>query len=287
MPNKRITKKQNKQELLRRTQPNKADIIKARSNINNVSRETKRKNPTYKELQQVEIIREKETRQAKQKKRYDRLIANRTAKVRAIAEYGIDPTTIPVKQIDKIKLKDLHNLSASDYPFLFDFNRKYKLKDNKRLYLAFRDYQGEKNLDTLLKEYSRLSNEQLLKRLETLAHTYPTYSKSSGTGSSGSAGDYRMTWAKQNVISDYQAETYNANRRRATQKHKGQYKGYQVMKDGRNNSYAEVSARGLLVTMNAFMENITEIDRGIFYRDMYDNIKYHVPELAKILPEPL
>lgn len=238
------------------------------------------------------ISQEEQKRQKEQKKqeRRQRLLQNRAKKVQALAERGIDPFSIPVKQIDKIKLKDLDSIDRDKYPFLFpsagfDFNRVYKLKDGQRMYLAFRDFAGETSLEEILQQYAHLSNEQLLDRLEQQAHTRPTYNRKTKSGSSGSAGDYRMTWARQNVITDYQYETRSKNRKQ--KKHSGTYKGYQVLKDGRRNSFDEVTPRSMLIIMNAFMSHITESDRMTFYNDMYLRIKHHMPEFAELLPKPL
>lgn len=280
---KRLKKKQQKKQLQKR-------VVTANPNIEKVEKLTQKELDTI--VSQIEQERQKEQR--KQKRR-ENLLRNRSKKVQALAMQGIDPTGIRVRDLDRIKLKDLSDLNRDKYPFLFpghgfNYDKVYKLKDNQRLYLAFRDFAGETDIEDIIRKYSRLSNEQLMDRLEAQARTYPTYSRKSGTGSSGAAGDYRMTWAPQNVISDYQAETYNKNRRKAKKQKKhgsGTYKGYQVLKDGRRNSFDEITPRSMLIIMNAFMENITENDRVTFYNDMYQRIRYHMPDFAEILPKPI
>lgn len=278
MANKRQKKKQNKKQLQRQIATAKPEI--------------KVEKLTQKELQTI-ISQQQQEQQREQKRveRRKRLLNNRAKKVEALAKAGIDPFTIPVRKIDKIKLKDLDNINRENYPFLypshgFDFDKLYTLKNGERLYLAFRDFSGETSLEEIIAQFSGMSNEQLMDRLHTLALTRPTYNKKSKAGSSGAAGDYRMTWAKQNVISEFQAETYNKNRRKS-KKHQGGYKGFQVLKDGRRNSFSEVTPRGLLIIMNAFMSHITENDRLTFYNDMYLRIQKHIPEFAEILPKPL
>ena len=272
---KRLKKKQRKKQLQRQ-------IVTVRPDIEKVNRLSQSDLET--------IISQEQQREQKKQERRKRLLQNRAKKVQALAERGIDPFSIPVKQIDKIKLKDLDSLDRHKYPFLFssagfDFNRVYKLKDGQRMYLAYRDFAGETSLEEILSQYAHLSNEQLLDRLEEQAHTRPTYNRKTKSGSSGSAGDYRMTWARQNVISDFQSETYSRNRKQ--KKHNGTYKGYQVLKDGRRNSFDEVTPRSMLIIMNAFMSNITENDRMTFYNDMYLRIRHHMPDFAALLPKPL
>lgn len=278
MANKRIKKKQRKKQLQTRIATAQPEL-----KIDRLS-----------ETQLESIISQQEQREQQKQKRRKNLLANRAKKVQALAEKGIDPFTIPVRNIDKIKLKDLDNLTRENYPFLFEthgfnFDKVYPLKNDERLYLAFRDFAGETSVEEIIAQYSHLTNEQLMDRLETLAHTPPTYSKSAKSGSSGAAGEYRMTWAKQNVITEFQAETYNKNRRKAKKqkKHQGNYKGFQVLKDGRRNSFSEVTPRGMLIIMNGFMSHITEGDRISFYNEMYPRIKKHMPDFWELLPKPL
>ena len=285
MANKRQQKKNMKKQMQRQ--------------IASVDPNVRVKGKTEKELKEIITHQEQQKQQEQKrvnKRKTDRnnLIKRRAVKSEAVAKLGVDPFSITLKQLDSIKLKDIQdgNINRSTYPFLFkghdfDYGKVYKLKDNQRLYLAYRDFAGETSLEEILNQYKAMTNEQLMDRLEQIASIPPSYSKSSKTGSSGSAGDYRMTWAKQNVISDFQDETYNVNRRKATKKHPGSYKGFQVIKNGRLNSFDEVTPRGLLIFMNAFMHNITEGDRVTFYNDMYQRIEYHIPEFAKILPKPL
>lgn len=275
---KRLQKKQTKKKMQSQVQTIQPDL-----NVEKLSQS---------ELES--IITQDEQRKQQGQKRRQNLLFNRSKKVQAIAEMGVDPTTIPVRQIDSIKLKDLDNLSRDKYPFLFpsfgfDFNKVYKLKNDERLYLAFRDFAGETSVEEIMEQFENMSSEELLDRLEVLAQMQPTYSKSTKSGSSGAAGEYRMTWAKQNVITEYQAETYNKNRRKAKKqrKHQGNYKGFQVLKDGHRNSFSEVTPHGMLVIMNAFMSHVTEGDRVTFYNEMYPRIKKHMPDFWELLPKPL
>ena len=281
--NKRQSKKQAKKQMQKK-------VASARPDLGKIEK------LTHTELTQIVTQIDVDTKKEQQRKRRrENLLRNRATKVQALAAQGFYPSGIRARDLDRIKLKDLDSLTRDNYPFLFpsfgfNYEKIYKLKDNQRLYLAFRDYAGETDIDDVIKQMSELSNERLLDRLEVLAHTRPTYNRKSGAGSSGAAGDYRMTWAPQNVISDYQAETYNANRRKAKKQKKhggGSYKGYQVLKDGMRNSFSEVTPRGLLIFMNAFMSHITENDRMTFYNDMYQRIQYHMPDFADILPKPL
>lgn len=251
---------------------------------------------THTELTQIVTQIDEHTKKEQQKqRRRENLLKNRAKKFDALMQKGFDPSGIRAKDLDRIKLKDLDALDRDKYPFLFpgykfNYDKVYTLKDNQRLYLAFRDFAGETDIDDVIRQFSVMSNERLMDRLEALVTTRPTYNRKTGAGSSGAAGDYRMTWATQNIISEYQAETYNKNRRKAKKQKKhggGSYKGYQVLKDGRRNSFDEVTPRSMLIIMNAFMSHITENDRVTFYNDMYQRIRYHMPDFAEILPKPL
>ena len=285
MAKKRLKKKQYKKHL--------------QQQVASVRTEQKVRKYTQKELetiiaQQEQKRQREERKKAKAKQNRKNLISRRARKAEAIAKLGIDPYSITVKELDKIKLKDIENknINRHSYPSIFgigkfDFNTVYKLKDNERLYLAFRDFAGETSLEEIIAEFSRLSDGQLLDRLEQIVHTRPTHKRGGKGDSSGSAGDYRMNWGTQDVIKDFQYETYNKNRLKSIRKHGGSYKGYQVLKDGHRNSFSEVTPRGLLIFANAFCHNVTEFDRLTFYQEFYSNVCYHIPDMKQILPKPL
>lgn len=213
------------------------------------------------------------------------------------------------KQIDSIKLKDIESgrISRENYPFLyyntkFNFDKVYRLPDNKRLYVAFRDFQGELDIEDAMREFSRYSNDELLTFLEGIAETPPSYQKGVSGSSSGRAGAYKFVMADQEVIKMFNQESYNetrkdkralkaqqtgkAQRKKRRQHFKGDTVGYQVIKDGNRVSHDEVTPRNLLIMANAIMYNVTEQDRTAFYRRFYTDITRSVPDMLEVLPKP-
>ena len=213
------------------------------------------------------------------------------------------------KKIDSIKLSDIENgnVNRESYPWLyyntgFDFNRVYKFKGNKRMFVAFRDYQGELDIEDALREFSGRSDAELLDFLQGIVDTPPTYQRGVSGSSSGKAGDFKFMIAPQPVIDTFNREAYNETRRnkrakaaadspknrrkKKRQQYKGDNVGFQVLKNGRRVSYDEVTPHNLLVLANAIMYNVTESDRLSFYTRFYTDIIKDIPDMAEILPRP-
>lgn len=213
------------------------------------------------------------------------------------------------KKIDSIKLSDIENNSVSreKYPWLyisnsFDFDKTYRLKDGKRMFVAFRDYQGELDIEKELATFDRYNNGALIDFLENIVNTPSSYQKGVSGSSSGRAGGYRFMVAPQEVIDTFNRETYNESkkdkralknqgsgktkRKKKRQHYKGDKVGFQVLKDGNRVSHDEVTPRNLLIVANAIMHNVTEKDRFDFYRRFYDDITKHIPDMLEILPKP-
>ena len=211
------------------------------------------------------------------------------------------------RQIDSINLKDIESgrINRENYPFLyyntkFDFDKVYRLKNGKRMYIAFRDYQGELDIEDAMREFSRYSNDELLTFLEGIVETPPSYQKGIKGSSSGKAGAFKFVVAQQNVINIFNNETYNESRkykrrkesadkgkrRSKRQQYKGDNVGFQVIKDGARVSHDEVTPRNLLIMANAICYNVTEQDRVAFYKRFYTDITRSVPDMAEVLPKP-
>lgn len=262
-------------------------------------------------LEEEKQQRKKEEEQKKQQKKQSRkeyIQKTRQFKKEFLEIKGIDPFQFSLKQLDSIKLKDIRNnrFSEKTYPQFypkkstvtipkgFDFEKKVKLKNGERMYFAFRDFTGETCFGDIIEFHKQLSNEELLERLWKIATKYPTYnkkeyriSKKQRGGSSGSAGDFKYICSSSIVIKELQSDVYNTNRRKRTKEHTGDYKGFQVLKNGGRNSYDVVSPRGLLIIANSIMWNITEWDRIAFYKNFRSDVEEHLPEFAKLLPPPL
>ena len=213
------------------------------------------------------------------------------------------------KKIDSIRLSDIENgnVNRETYPWLyydtgFDFNRVYKFKAGKRMFVAFRDYQGELDIEDALREFSGRSDAELLDFLQGIVDTPPTYQRGVSGSSSGKAGDFKFIIAPQPVIDTFNREAYNETRRnkrakaaadspknrrkKKRQQYKGDNVGFQVLKNGRRVSYDEVTPHNLLVLANAIMYNVTESDRLSFYTRFYTDIIKDIPDMAEILPRP-
>lgn len=213
------------------------------------------------------------------------------------------------KKIDSIKQKDIdnNNVSRETYQWLFisssfDFNKIYTFKNNNRMFVAFRDYQGELDIADALETFSKYNNGALVDFLESIVNTPQTYRKGVAGSSSGRAGSYRFMVAPQEVIETFNRDTYNetkkdkrhlknqssgkAKRKKKRQQYKGEKVGFQVLKDGHRTSFDKVTPRNLLITANAIMHNITEKDRVDFYNRFYKDITKNIPEMIEILPKP-
>lgn len=213
------------------------------------------------------------------------------------------------KKIDSIRLSDIENgnVSRSKYPWLyynqaFDFDRVYKFKNNKRMFVAFRDYQGELDIEDALREFSGRSDAELLDFLQAIVELPPTWRRGVSGSSSGKAGDFKFMIAPQPVIDTFNREAYNETRRnkraKATadspknrrkkkrQQYKGDNVGFQVLKNGRRVSYDKVTPHNLLVLANAIMYNVTESDRLSFYTRFYADMTKDIPDMRDILPRP-
>lgn len=212
------------------------------------------------------------------------------------------------KKIDSIKQKDIenNNVSRENYKWLFvsdsfDFNKIYTFKNNNRMFVAFRDYQGELDISDALAQFNKYNDGALIDFLEHIVNTPASYQKGVAGSSSGRAGSYRFMVAPQEVIETFNKDTYNetkkdkrhlksqdkkSKRKNKRQQYKGDKVGYQVLKDGQRVSFDKVTPRNLLVMANAIMHNVTEKDRVDFYRRFYDDITKNIPDMKEILPKP-
>lgn len=204
------------------------------------------------------------------------------------------------EKINKISWKDINsgNISREKYSFLypelsgFDFDKVYTLKDGQRMFFAYRDYTGETDFTDLIRENSKLTNEQMLDKLEGIVNRPINYSKSAKKksggekgGSDGKPGDYRYECGRQNVITETSHEAYNKNRRKATRTKDASHPGFQVLKNGGRNSFSQVTPRNLLIVANSIMYNVTELERVGFYEQFRADVIYHIPEMDSILPK--
>lgn len=228
----------------------------------------------------------------KRQQRKDAKKRLRNRKKQALEKQGINPFEFTLKEIDSIKVKDIENgyLDRKHYPRffenVFDFSKVYTLKNNEEMYIAFRDFAGETSLEQILSDYQNKSNDELLSLLEQIVREPKSYSKRSKTGSSGSAGDYKFTVGQNISVFADRRDSYNSNRRKRTKQVKGNYKGYQTLKNGHYNTFKQFTPRAMLIVANAIMRNVTENDRFTFYESFYYEMCKHAPDFGEILPNP-
>lgn len=267
-----------------------------------------------KELKELanSIVSEKQVREKKKlanKKKYEKQKADTGWKFQELLTMGFPHEVLTTTNLRKVKKKDIKDgkINKKNYPFLypnlkpdkkllkFDFNKVYKFPDGHGLYIAFRDFMGEKDLYTLLARYSRLSNKDLLQKLRGLIEQEETYNKEEykkskgrrGT-SSGSAGDYQMVIADIDTIESFDdtvmSEDY-ASIFFPKRQHTNSNAKWQKLTDKDGNIYiTEFTTHKLLGLTVAIMDNITEDIRSSFYTRMYSDITYYFPELAEVLP---
>lgn len=275
MANKRQKKKQKKRQIQQQLSQQNVSVKKL--NYNQL-------NTLYNE--QLEKERKAYQRKEQKKKRADALRKEKFDYL--VKEKGLNPFDIKSSDLNK-SWDFIKNIESQ----LFDFNKVYSFKDNERMYIAFRDFTGEHNIEDILQSLSRLSDEDLMNKLKELVNLSPTYTGRGKKGSksresSGRAGDYKFMVAKQQEIALFNTETRNQNRRKNKShwQHTGDFKGYQTIKSKGRVSFDEYTPRNLLISAIAIMDNVTENDRTAFYNNFHAQIKYHNPQFAEILPEP-
>lgn len=248
-------------------------------------------------------ISDKESKRQARKEYKNKL---RRRKIDELESIGFERSQFTLSSLDKIKIKDLEsgNFNRENYSWFFgidkfDFDKIYTLKNGEVVQFAFRDFAGETDLESILKDYDKLSNAQLLDRLSQLNNIQPTYTKGSRKGSkkggtsSGAAGDYKFLCGSKSAAIASRQETNSENKRvkyhPMRKAHGAQiYNGYQFLKPNRRSTFTnKITSRRLLEITCAFMENVTEWDRVYFYRRIYnDLVARHMPDLLPLLPYP-
>lgn len=267
-----------------------------------------------KELKELanSIVTEKQVREKKKlanKKKYEKQKADTGWKFQELLTMGFPQEVLTTSNLRKVKKKDIKEgkVNKKNYPFLFpelkvdkkilefDFNKVYKFPEGYGMYIAFRDFQGDKDLEKLLARYNRLSNKELLHKLRGLIAQEETYNKeeykkSKGTRgtSSGSAGDYQICIDDiegirsydHTVMGDEYASIFFPKRQHTNPKAR-----WQKLSDRDGNIYiTEFTTHKLLVLTVTIMDNITEDIRSSFYTRIYSDITYFFPELREVLP---
>lgn len=230
-------------------------------------------------------------------------------KVLLLEKLGADRQFLSESVTKYIKLEDIQNgkVNRHTHPDIFpktrlneeqvhfDFNKVYKIKNNKAFYFALLDYTGELDLAHLIKIASSKTNKQLIQLITNLVLTAPTY-KRGKSASSGKAGTYRYLYAKIETIKFYHSESKEISRGKYLSRNKtsrinpNRYiKGYQELRnsDKKTNYFDEFTMRSILIIAYTFMENITEEEREVFYYNFYEDLSESIPQIYDILPFPL
>lgn len=284
MAKKRIEKKREKEKLIKEVGERQRLAGKKVTSDSLSYNELKKKQDTYVKRKQ------KRERNLNKKKQY-------------LLDNGVDLWGLSDSQINKIKIKDIEENNVNEYTYpkiykndgmlSFDFNKKYKWKNNQRLFLAYKDFQGEQSLESLLSMYANMNNIQLLTALKEIALTPMTYGKRGDT-SSGSAGEAILKVTNQKAIQGQIIRTINDNKKNRSKwdkfimEHKGHKPAdYQFLTDSKGRKSQDTyTPRNLLILMNAILHNVTENNRASIYAEFYDTMLIHNEEFDAILPKP-
>lgn len=251
----------------------------------------------------------------KQKKLYER-----TQKLYAFEKVtGIHLDSLPrgtVARFDKVSLQEIENgyITIANFPELFnskeiDFEVERPIPNGKKLHFAFRALNGEIDIRDELDRFSKYSNSELIKSLETIKEMPLTGtrnkkgSKGKNVGSSGKAGEAEIELRSQETLIDIYARQRNEDRRSNTFVKKINKKAVekgiglqhsnidyhwqyiqQLDSNGKARAYTKISIRKLLIICNALMYNIKEDERQGFYNNFYVACCEIIPEMRKILP---
>lgn len=270
---------------------------------------------TYKELEEVSsrIVTENKKKE-KHKKQYEKQKSDTLKKRGQLLNMGIDPAALTTTNVRKVKKKDIENgnVNKKNYPFLYpklkpkredlkkNFKKVYTFPKGHGLYIAYMDLTGENDFEELLARYDRMSDKDLLLKLNGLIHQEETYNKEEykkskgkrGT-SSGAAGDYQLAIGSRNLINNFDetvmSEEYESiffpKRKR---QHTGQHNKWQKLTDKNGDiCIRSFTLHKLLALTVCVMDNITEDIRASFYERMYLDITYYFKELKDVLPAPL
>lgn len=258
--------------------------------------------------------REKLIRQREEKLEHlERLIgADRLSFKKRITARYLDKLSLEDLRKGKIKRKDIKEYIPENKILSyekFDWDKVYKIPGNKKLHIAFRSLNGEKDIEEELRRFSNYSIEDLLAFLRTIVTKPLTATKrkkgkkGSSTGSSGQAGEAMINLSTQGALNEVYAKQYNSDRRSntfakllsKTAKKKGvdfQHSGIdyhwqyvkQVDSNGRLKAYTEITGRKILIIVNAVLHSITERDRKGFYNKFKSYACEIIPDLNNILP---
>ena len=271
---------------------------------------------SYKQLQVIIADLEKKEKEKEKKESRKNSRLSRISKKRfGLEKLGFSDATLSKKfsnsVIDKIKLSDIEkgNISRDKYPFLFDlegfdYNRVYSF-NGKKLYIAYRDFQGEIDIAEEFKKFSKYSNDELINGIDAIIHAIPTGQKNKPGTSGGKSGEYRFMLGSKETITIMNSETRNddnrANRKRKNQKNyesmkekrkkkRGHFKGdnvtWQKFKDKETGQFFNnITPRKLLEIANTILYNVTEDNRTAFYNRFYSDIVRTIPDMEKILPK--
>lgn len=219
----------------------------------------------------------------------------RNRKHKKLIDIGVDTLGFSNNDLNKIKIKDINrrDFNPLKYPkyfknednYDFNFDKNYILKNNTHLYIAYRDYTQESTWSDILADFRGKPIKDLLSFLKFIV-MMPTTSRADT--SNGKAGDYIFQYGSYSNLKkiDYN-DRVKKNKRKATRLHKGgEFKGFQVLKNGNKLTHTNVCGRCLLEVINALMYNIAEHLRSPLYLRFYSFINEFIPEMLKYIHTP-
>lgn len=240
------------------------------------------------EIQRIEL----EKKELKKQKRKEAKQKLRNRKKDWLESKGINVWDLRLKDIDSVKVKDIESntFNREKYPQFFglknfDFTKQIYF-DGKEMLLAYRDYQMETDLRTILSEWNDKTDLKLMDRLEQIAKLEPAYKRTHE--SNGSAGDCIFDIKPRVFLRDTSNKIGAEKRKSKVKEHTGNFKGYQQIKPSTGDSYfSHASRHKMLVVMNAFLHNVNEWNRVETYTHFYEEMERYDKEFASILPKPL
>lgn len=302
MASKRLKKKQQKKQLIQNLQQsNQIEKKKPKQRKRALSKVSQNKVNDYDSLSYNKLQQLYHEQQEKERKELDRKRnkeknrkALRLAKFNTLVEMGIEPDSIPSSVLNH-SWERVYKWAEEQQKSQFNFHSKRTLADGKYFYMAYRDYTGERGLEEIIKENNAKSDTELLRYLRELVNRPLTARPKQAGTSSGSAGDYRLTigskedlqlFHREQVIDENKKERKNEYNNHFKRNPHAPHKGFQTLYSNGERFFNEYTPHKLLAVMCAFMENITELDRKSYYKNMYSYLSKHDSEFAKILPEP-
>lgn len=251
---------------------------------------------------QEDLKAERKEYKRKQKIKHDseKRRENHKLKVKLLSDSGIDLFGLTYKDIEKVSMAEVKNGKLKPdtiYKFrryAFNWDKVYSLEPE-RLYVAFQDFAGERDLKDILSEQKSKSNSQLLYEIHTIVNMPLTYRRGKNTSSGragsaifacGSGGKFGTLWDDYIKVRSYNNHINSLLRHNSGKiRYKGERNGWQVLKWGSKSTTDSITPRIAIEIINGLMWNVTELERGILYASFMRMVRNHMEDLIEFLPE--